>query len=120
MAKMRDGAQWLRNHYAANDYYCEGEHVVGSWAGKGAEFFGIAAHQIEPQNEVFLRLLSGQIPEGKKLKPHESEIIGYDFQCSAQKSVSIMAKLGGDDQLFEAHRAAVTAGYEALETLACI
>jgi hypothetical protein len=34
MAKMRDGAQWLSNHYAANDYYCEGEHVVGSWAGK--------------------------------------------------------------------------------------
>jgi hypothetical protein len=38
-----------------------------------------------------LRLFSGQTPEGKKLKPHDSEIIGYDFQCSAQKSVSIMA-----------------------------
>src|SRR5271166_169562 len=37
MAKMRDGAQWLSNHYAANDYYCEGEHVVGSWVGRGAE-----------------------------------------------------------------------------------
>jgi hypothetical protein len=45
MAKMRDGAQWLSNHYAANDYYCEGEHVVGSWAGKGAEFFGIIGQQ---------------------------------------------------------------------------
>jgi hypothetical protein len=22
MGKMRDGAQWLSNHYAANDYYC--------------------------------------------------------------------------------------------------
>ena len=54
---MRDGAQWLSNHYAANDYYCEGEHVVGSWAGKGAEFFGIAGQQIEPQNEAFLRHL---------------------------------------------------------------
>jgi TrwC relaxase len=72
MAKMRDGAQWLSNHYAANDYYCEGEHVVGSWAGKGAEFFGIAGQQIEPQNEAFLRLFSGQTPEGEKLKPHES------------------------------------------------
>ena len=29
MGKMRDGAQWLSNHYAANDYYCEGEKVVG-------------------------------------------------------------------------------------------
>src|SRR6266404_4189077 len=101
MAKMRDGAQWLSNHYAANDYYCEGEHVVGSWAGKGAEFFGIAGQQIEPQNEAFLRLFSGQTPEGEKLKPHESEIIGYDFQCSAQKSVSIIARLGGDERLLK-------------------
>src|SRR6266436_6652485 len=85
MAKMRDGAQWLSNHYAANDYYCEGEHVVGSWAGKGAEFFGIAGQQIEPQNEAFLRLFSGQTPEGEKLKPHESEIIGYDFHPLRQK-----------------------------------
>ena len=82
MAKMRDGAQWLSNHYAANDYYCEGEHVVGSRVGKGAEVFGIAGQQIEPQNEALLRLFSGQTPEGKKLKPHDSEIIGYDFQCS--------------------------------------
>ena len=57
---MRDGAQWLSNHYAANDYYSEGEHVVGSWAGKGAEVFGIAGQQIEPQNEAFLQLFSGQ------------------------------------------------------------
>ena len=117
---MRDGAQWLSNHYAANDYYCEGEHVVGSWAGKGAEFFGIAGQQIEPQNEAFLRLFSGQTPEGEKLKPHESEIIGYDFQCSAQKSVSIVAKLGGDDRLLEAHREAATEAYGKLESLACV
>ena len=117
---MRDGAQWLSNHYAANDYYCEGEHVVGSWAGKGAEFFGIAGQQIEPQNEAFLRLFSGQTPEGEKLKPHESEIIGYDFQCSAQKSVSIMARLGDDDRLLEAHKQAATEAYEKLESLACV
>ena len=120
MAKMRDGAQWLSNHYAANDYYCEGEHVVGSWAGKGAEFFGIAGQQIEPQNEAFLRLFSGQTPQGEKLKPHESEIIGYDFQCSAQKSVSIIARLGVDERLLEAHKQAATEAYGKLESLACV
>ena len=117
---MRDGAQWLSNHYAANDYYCEGEHVVGSWVGRGAEALGILGQSIEPQNAAFLRIFSGRTPGGEKLKQRESDIIGYDFQCSAQKSVSIMAKLGGDDRLFEAHRAAVTEAYQALETLACI
>ena len=117
---MRDGAQWLSNHYAANDYYCEGEHVVGSWVGRGAEALGILGQSIEPQNAAFLRIFSGHTPSGEKLKQRESDIIGYDFQCSAQKSVSIMAKLGGDDRLFEAHHAAVTEAYQALETLACI
>jgi conjugative relaxase-like TrwC/TraI family protein len=120
MAKMRDGAQWLSNHYAANDYYCEGEHVVGCWAGRGAEALGILGQSIEPQNAAFLRIFSGQTPGGEDLKQRDSDIIGYDFQCSAQKSVSIMAKLGGDERLFEAHSSAVAEGYQALETLACV
>src|SRR6201982_1970293 len=91
-----------------------------SWAGKGAEVFGMAGNKSEPQNEAFLRLFSGQTPEGKKLKPHDSEIIGYDFQCSAQKSVSIMAILGGDERLFDAHRQAVSEAYGKLESLACV
>ena len=120
MGKMRDGAQWLSNHYAANDYYCEGEKVVGTWVGKGAEILRIEGRSIEPQDEAFLAIFSGKTPSGEKLKQRDSDIIGYDFQCSVQKSVSIMAILGGDDRLFEAHRAAVTEGYQALETLACI
>jgi conjugative relaxase-like TrwC/TraI family protein len=93
---------------------------VGSWVGRGAEALGILAQSIEPQNAAFLRIFSGHTPGGEKLKQRESDIIGYDFQCSAQKSVSIIAKLGGDDRLFEAHRAAVTEAYQALETLACV
>ena len=110
MGKMRDGAQWLSNHYAANDYYCEGEKVVGTWVGKGAEILRIEGRSIEPQDEAFLAIFSGKTPSAEKLKQRDSDIIGYDFQCSAQKSVSIMALLGGDERLFEAHRAAVTEG----------
>ena len=120
MGKMRDGAQWLSNHYAANDYYCEGEKVVGTWVGKGAQIFGIQGRSIEPQDEAFLAIFSGKTPTSEKLKQRASDITGYDFQCSAQKSVSIMAILGGDDRLFEAHRAAVTQSYQVLETLACV
>ena len=72
---MRDGAQWLSNHYAANDYYCEGEHVVGSWVGRGAEALGILGQSIEPQNAAFLRIFSGQTPAGEDLKQRDSDII---------------------------------------------
>jgi conjugative relaxase-like TrwC/TraI family protein len=120
MAKMRDGAQWLSNHYAANDYYCEDEEVIGIWVGRASEIFGIAGLVIEPQDARFLNIFSGKTPNGENLKQRQSEIIGYDFQCSAQKSVSIMAIVGGDERLIEAHRNAVAEAYAALETLACV
>src|SRR5215469_10564964 len=116
MAKMRDGAQWLSNHYAANDYYCEDEKVIGIWVGKGSEIFGIAGAAIEPQDAAFLNIFSGKTPNEENLKQRQWEIIGYDFQCSAQKSVSIMVILGGDERLIEAHRTAVAEAYAALET----
>jgi hypothetical protein len=50
---MRDGAQWLSNHYAANDYYCEDEKVVGTWVGRAAQSFGIARNPIQPQDPAF-------------------------------------------------------------------
>ena len=119
MAKIREGGQWLSNHYAANDYYCEGEKVVGQWLGKGAEVLGLSGREIEPQDPAFLAIFSGQTPSGQKLRQRQSEIMGYDFQCGCQKSVSILALLGGDERLIVAHKEAVTESYNALQCLAC-
>src|SRR5258708_12897516 len=93
MGKMRDGAQWLSNHYAANDYYCEGEHVLGSWVGRGAEALGILGQSIEPQNAAFLRIFSGHTPSGEKLKQRDPPILLSDFQSLAQHSTSTFPKL---------------------------
>jgi conjugative relaxase-like TrwC/TraI family protein len=120
MAKIREGAQWLSNHYATNDYYCEGEKVVGRWEGKGAEILGISGQEILPQDAAFLRIFSGQTPAGQKLTQRGSEIMGYDFQCGCQKSVSILALLGGDERLIAAHKQAVTEAFGALQSLACM
>jgi conjugative relaxase-like TrwC/TraI family protein len=56
----------------------------------------------------------------RKLKQRESEIIRYDFQCSAQKPVSIMAIVCGDERLIEAHRRAVREAFAELEGLAAM
>ena len=42
----------------------------------------------------------------------------YDFTFSAPKSVSVVAELGGDNRLVEAHRQAVAAALRELESLA--
>lgn len=120
MAKMRSGARWLNNHYAANDYYSEKERVVGEWRGRASERIGVAGCSIQGEDPAFLALFAGRTPGGEKLKQRESKIIGYDFQCSAQKSVSIMAMVGGDERLIEAHRQAVREAFTELESLAAM
>jgi conjugative relaxase-like TrwC/TraI family protein len=53
------------------------------------------------------------------MKPLPNRIALFDFQCSAQKSVSIMAVLAGDDRLREAHERAARKGFAELEQFAC-
>jgi conjugative relaxase-like TrwC/TraI family protein len=55
------------------------------------------------------RLKMGQLP---------NRVAFYDFQCSAQKSVSIMGILAGDDRLRDAHERASRAGLKELEKFA--
>ncbi len=43
----------------------------------------------------------------------------FDFQCSAQKSVSLMAVLVGDERLREAHQSAAMTAFVELERFAC-
>ena len=120
MAKMRSGARWLNNHYAANDYYSEKERVVGEWRGRAAERLAVAGCSIQGEDPAFLALFGGRTPAGEKLKQRDSEIIGYDFQCSAHKSVSIMGIVAGDERLIEAHRRSVQEAFHELESLAAM
>ncbi len=53
-AKIYGGERYLKNHLTANDYYAEGERVVGRWIGKGADRLGIAG-EVSPEQFEALR-----------------------------------------------------------------
>jgi conjugative relaxase-like TrwC/TraI family protein len=53
-----------------------------------------------------------------KMGPQPNRVAFYDFQCSAQKSVSIMGVLAGDDRLRDAHERASRIGLKELEKFA--
>ena len=124
---MSDGTGYSARHLEHSDYYAEGERVTGQWQGRGAELLGLAG---EVQSEQFEALRQGLDPQsGEFLRQRHSadrtaadgttQSRGrnlYDFTMSAPKSVSIMAELGGDARLTEAHRKAVQ---EALKELEC-
>jgi conjugative relaxase-like TrwC/TraI family protein len=50
--------------------------------------------------------------------PQPNRVAFYDFQCSAQKSISIMGVLAGDDRLREAHERASRVALKELEKFA--
>jgi len=121
--KIRNGSTYLSTHLTANDYYCEGEHVMGTWVGKGAELLGIADEAIDKNDTAFESLRLNQHPAGSgQLTPRnvENSIRFFDFQCSAQKSVSIMAVTLGDQRLYEAHDRASRLALGELERFAAV
>jgi conjugative relaxase-like TrwC/TraI family protein len=126
---MADGNGYSARHLEHNDYYAEGESVIGEWFGHGAEVLGLggavmresfeAVRQgLDPRTHDFLRVRKGAdrvAADGTKLAQGRSL---YDFTISAPKSVSVMAILGEDQRLVDAHQTAVREALNELETYA--
>ena len=120
-AKIRDGGSYLGNHLTANDYYCKNENVIGQWIGKAAERLDLDEQPIIKGDTAFEALRRNRIPDGrKKLTPlrNDNGVRFFDFQCSAQKSVSIMAVVMKDRRLYEAHDRAAATAFAELERFA--
>lgn len=120
MAKIKDGGTYLERHLAANDYYNENESVIGQWIGKGARRLGLD-QEIKAGDKSFESLRNNRVPDStEKLTPRDgpNRVKFFDFQCSAQKSVSIMAVTLGDTRLLEAHDTAARLAFAELEKFA--
>ncbi len=114
---------------AEQNYWKQGQSIEGEWHGKLAEKFGLAGSV--GANE-FARLSEGQHPltgeqlvrhravhkyqteDGKTVAPVEHRA-GWDATFSAPKSVSLVALVGGDDRVREAHRESVNVALNELE-----
>jgi conjugative relaxase-like TrwC/TraI family protein len=126
---MSDGKGYAENHLEANDYYSENEKVKGQWFGRGAERLGLSGEVTLDAFELMRQChhpLTGEMlrqrPSVDRLDEHGKVITHarslYDFTFSAPKSVSLMAILGGDQRIIEAHHRAVTEALTELERIA--
>lgn len=154
-AKIRNGSTYLGNHLSANDYYAQGERVIGAWMGATSRKLGLSGvvtpeafealrvnlhpvtgDQLTPRTKDMRRptlreaMQAFAEKEGRKgtpqeidnfrlqMKPVSNRVAFFDFQCSAPKSVSIMAVLAGDRRLREAHEGASKIALGELERFA--
>jgi conjugative relaxase-like TrwC/TraI family protein len=123
---MSNGSGYSKKHLEQNDYYAENEKVMGNWFGHGAAMLGLEQDVLTEQFEAVRQGLHPATGEklrqrksaDRETKEGEKQSTGrtlYDFTFSAPKSVSIMAMLGGDPRLIEAHERAVKEALTVME-----
>ena len=121
IGKLASAAQGV-GYFERDGYYAkdDGAHREASaWAGRGAAALGLSG-PVDP--EAFRRALEGEVPRngsgagpgGCRLGRKEPDGTvrhrpGRDVTLSAPKSVSLMAMVGGDERIVEAHDRAVAA-----------
>ena len=108
LAAAAQGVSYFERYgYYARDNTAHRE--ASAWAGKGAAAPGLSG-PVEP--EAFERILEGEVPGGRRLGRREidgsiTHRPGRDVTLSAPKSVSLMAIVGGDERIVDAHDRAV-------------
>jgi len=114
-------AKQAAKYYEDDNYYHRGsiEAIAAThWFGKGAEILGLSDY-VDPAR--FAELLEGQIDKNTQLSRvrHDEGVAhkpGYDLTFSAPKSVSILAEIGQDYRIHEAHDRAVNTALKYLES----
>jgi conjugative relaxase-like TrwC/TraI family protein len=126
---MSNGQGYSARHLEHSDYYAEGERVIGQWQGRGAELLGLSGEVKSEQFEAIRQGLDPQTGEFLRQRQSADRVAAdgttqshgrnlYDFTISAPKSVSVMAELGGDARLIQAHQTAVGEALQELESYA--
>lgn len=113
------GKEFFLNHLSVNDYYSEKEKITGIWHGALVDDFQL---QNMPVASDIFSLFQQNLNPVTLSKLTQRTVNGgirfYDFQCSAQKSVSIMSLF--DSRLIEAHRQSVALAMKELERFAAV
>ena len=125
---LKHAQEYFEEHLCVGDYYDEGQRVAGEWVGTGAGRLGLSG---KIRADEFLRLCENQHPAtGEKLtqRLNTTRIEGdekaanrrvfYDFTFSPPKSVSLVAFLGSDERILNAHARAVRCAVREFETFA--
>ena len=108
---------YYEEKYSQDDYYTEEHRVAGQWFGQGADALGLSG-EVAPED--FRAILRGQRPGTAEVLVRNANgrterRAGWDATFNAPKSVSIQALAGGDAELTDAHRRAVSRALKELE-----
>lgn len=111
----------IARYYMVGDYYSKGSSEASAWGGLLAQDLGLEG---EVDGKIFNALLDGHVA-GQQLgraaaDGSRNHHPGWDFAISAPKSVSIMALVGKDENILQAHEHAIGIALSYLEEHAAL
>ncbi|MEI8194277.1 MAG: MobF family relaxase [Phycisphaerae bacterium] len=93
--------------FSKDDYYTEGQDIIGKWGGKGAELLGLSG---QVDREAFMALCDNLHPQtGERLTARTKAFrtVGYDFTFDVPKSVSVIHAISGDHGIVDVMNEAI-------------
>ncbi|MHC9063546.1 MobF family relaxase [Nitrospira sp. CMX1] len=105
-----------QQYYSREDYYSKDAETrdASAWVGEGAQRLGLVG---PVETEQFQNVLDGRMPDGGDLTWNggDGRRAGFDATFSAPKSVSLLAEIGQDIRIVDAHREATAVALTFLE-----
>ncbi len=108
------------SYYTKGDYYTKDADAPSEWSGKGALALGLEG---SVERGAFTAILEGNLPDGHRpawVESGKEHRPGWDLTFSAPKGVSILATVGEDNRLVEAHERAVAEALKFVESYAFV
>ena len=108
--------QYYTQGLSREDYYSEGQEVIGQWQGLGAERLGLSGRVDQRSFDALADNLKPGSDESLTPRTKENRRVGYDFNFHCPKSVSVVYEQNRDERIFGAFKMSVTETMQELET----
>ncbi|HEY3863973.1 MAG TPA: MobF family relaxase [Verrucomicrobiae bacterium] len=108
--------QYYTQGLSREDYYSEGQEVIGQWQGLGAERLGLSGRVDQRSFDALADNLKPGSDQSLTPRTKENRRVGYDFNFHCPKSVSVVYEHNRDERIFGAFKMSVTETMRELET----
>ena len=104
------------SYYSTADYFTEGQELQGVWRGKGAEYLGLSGTVDKASWDSLCNNLHPKTGEQLTARNVAGRRVGWDFNFSVPKSISLYYSLTKDQRILAAFEKAVDQTMEDIES----